>query len=263
MAGLPRSGGTMLSSILSQNSEIYVSPQSVLPNTLGSTYNQYQSEENKDSSQWDNLYRVMEMIIPTFYGGNKEKYIIDRNFSWLDPHPYVILENHLKNPIKVICPVRNVMHILASWNRICENDNKNSYDLEINKVDKTKRPMADKRADFFMSMSGEENAIRKGIENMKRSLYPEFKENIMLVDYDDLTNNTDQTMNDIYSFLGIPGYKADLHNLSTPHTYTDSWGIKDHHKVKNKIQAENYVLEDIFSPSTIKKYSGLEFWKES
>jgi hypothetical protein len=30
MAGLPRSGGTLLSSILSQNPDVYVSPQSTL-----------------------------------------------------------------------------------------------------------------------------------------------------------------------------------------------------------------------------------------
>jgi len=261
MAGLPRSGGTMLSSILSQNPDIYVSPQSVLPNTLGATYNQYQSKENKDSDQWDSIYRVMEIIIPTFYGGHKETYIIDKNFSWLDAHPYVILENHLKNPLRVICPVRNVMGILASWNRLCENDPKNSYDPEINKVDKTKRPMADKRADYFMTMGGDENGIRIGIENMKRVLHPQFKDNIMLVDYDDLTTNTEETVDKVYDFLGIPHYQVDLSNLSTPHTYTDHWGVKDHHKVKKIIQRENYVLEDIFSPSIIKKYSGLEFWK--
>ena len=83
MAGLPRSGGTMLSSILNQNPNIYVSPQSALPNTLGSTYNQYQSDENKDSNQWDSIYRVIEMIIPTFYGGREEKYIIPLSIHFI------------------------------------------------------------------------------------------------------------------------------------------------------------------------------------
>jgi hypothetical protein len=212
--------------------------------------------------QWDSIYRVMEMIIPTFYSGYKEKYIVDKNFSWLDPHPYVILEHHLKNPIKIVCPVRNVIDILASWNRLCENDPKNAYDSEINKVDKTKRPMADKRADYFMTMGGEENGIRNGIENMKRILYPQFKDNIMLIDYDDLTLDTENTVNKVYDFFGISHYEADLFNLSTPHTYMDHWGVKDHHKVKNTVKREDYVLEKIFSSSIIKKYSGLEFWKE-
>ena len=262
MAGLPRSGGTLISSILNQNPDIYVSPQSTLPNTLAATYNQYQSKENKDSNQWDSVFRVMETIIPTFYGGHKEKYIIDKNFSWLDDHPYVILENHLKNDIKVICPVRNVLEILASWNRLCDNDPENVYDKEVKRVVKSKVPMADKRARYFMEAVGDDNGIKKGIHNMTRVLYPEFKGKIMLVDYENLMTDTEKEIKSIYNFLGIEYFNADLSNLSTPHEYTDTWGVKNHHRVKKEISQEEYNLEEIFLPSTIKQYSNLEFWKK-
>jgi hypothetical protein len=261
MAGLPRSGGTLISSILNQNPDIYVSPHSVLLNILGSAYNQYQSNDNKDSDQSKRIYNVIENIIPSFYGNDKEKYIIDKNFSWLDLHPYKILEYHLRSPIKIICPVRNIMEILASWNRLCDSDPQNKYDIEINKIDKTKRNLSDKRADYFMTVGNSENGIVGSIKNIKNFLYSELKENIMLVDYDDLTINTKQTINKIYEFLNISYFELDLLNLSTPHIYTDSWGIKNHHKVKGTIQKENYELSNIFSPSIIKKYSGLEFWK--
>jgi len=262
MAGIPRSGGSLISSIISQNPDIYVSPQSVLPNTLGAMYNQYQSKENKDSDQWDSIYSVMETIIPTFYSGKKEKHIIDRNFSWLDPHPYLIIEHHLKNPIKVICPVRNIMDVLASWNRLCENDLNNFYDVSIMKNDKTKRPMADKRADYFMNTDSLENGIKRNIDNTKRALHHQIKNNVMIVEYDNLILNTKSVINNIYKFLEIKNYDHDFKNISSPHKYTDGWGIKNHHKIKETIQKEDYILEDIFSSSTIKKYSNLEFWKE-
>jgi sulfotransferase len=264
MAGLPRSGGTLISSILNQNPDIYVSPQSTLPNTLGAAYNQYQSKENKDSDQFQNIFNVMESIIPTFYNSNPEKYIVDKNFSWLEPHPYVILEKHLKNDIKVICPVRSVLEILASWNRLCEKDPKNNYDVEIKKTDRTKLPMADKRANYFMRIGTDgdtPSGILNSIENMKRVLYPQFKDNIMLVDYGILMQDTKWTIDAIYDFLEIDHYESDLDNLSTPHTYNDTWGVKNHHTVKSSIEQEKYDLEKIFLPETIKKYSGLEFWK--
>jgi sulfotransferase len=261
MAGLPRSGGTLLSSILSQNPDIYVSPQSTLPNTLGAAYNQYQSKEHKDSNQFDSIYAVMESIIPTFYSVRPEKYIIDKNFSWLDGHPYVILENHLKNDIRVVCPVRDVLGILSSWNRLCENDPNNQYDNDIRKKYKDKTSMADKRARFFMELGDEENGILKGIENLKRVLYPEFKDNILLVDYDDLTNDTETSIRKIYEFLQIEHYTHTYTELSTPHKYEDFWGVKNHHVVKSTIAREDYDYSKIFSPETIKKYSGLEFWK--
>jgi len=264
MAGLPRSGGTLISSILNQNPDVYVSPQSTLPNTLGAAYNQYQSKENKDSDQFQNIFSVMEMIIPTFYSGRPEKYIVDKNFSWLEPHPYVILENHVKNSIKVICPVRSVLEILASWNRLCENDPKNAYDIEIKRTDKTKLPMADKRANYFMRIGTDGDnpgGILNSIENMKRVLYPQFKDNIMLVDYEVLMQDTKWTIDAIYDFLEIKRYDHDLDNLSTPHAYNDTWGIKGHHEVKPSIKQEQYDLEKIFLPETIKRYSGLEFWR--
>lgn len=262
MAGLPRSGGTLLSSILNQNPEIYVSPQSTLPNTLGSTYNQYQSKENKDYDQFQNLYNVMETIIPTFYSGNSEKYIIDRNFSWLDPHPYIILENHLKNEIKVVCPVRDILGIFASWNRLCEKDKNNLYDKEILKNYKDKRPIADRRADHFFNVgSSAKSGLEDSLKNLKRVLYPEFKDKIMLVEYDDLTLNTEDTISNIYNFLGIEKFAHNYSQISTSDKYTDHWGIKDHHKVKPTIQREEYDYSKIFSKDTIKKYSGLEFWK--
>lgn len=262
MAGLPRSGGTLMASILSQNPDVYVSAQSTLPNMLGSAYNQYQSKENKDADQFQNIYSVMETIIPTFYSGNSEKYIIDKNFSWLDPHPYVILERHLKNDIRVICPVRDILGILASWNRLCEKDKHNEYDKEILKNYKDKRPMADRRAQFFMEKgNSEENGILQGIENLKRILYPQFKDNILLVDYDDLTQNTVDSIAKVYDFLEIEHFDHTFDNLSTPHQYTDTWGVKDHHKVKSTIIREDNDYSKIFSQDIIKKYSGMEFWK--
>jgi hypothetical protein len=261
MAGLPRSGGTLLSSILNQNPEIYVSPQSTLPNTLGAAYNQYQSQENKDYDQFQQIYNVMEMIIPTFYSSRTEKYIVDRNFSWLDAHPYIILEHHLKNEIRVVCPVRDILGILASWNRLCEKDKNNSYDKEILKNYKDKRPMADRRADHFFNLGDNKEGLMHSLENLKRVLYPEFKDNIMLVEYDDLTLKTEDTINNIYDFLGIDKFVHNYNQIPTSSQYTDHWGIKDHHKVKPTIQREEDDYSKIFSKDTIKKYSGLEFWK--
>ena len=79
MAGLPRSGSTLLASILNQNPDIYVSAQSPLPNILGAAYNHYQSQENLDSSRFEDIYNVIDHTIPLFYERHPQKYIIDKN----------------------------------------------------------------------------------------------------------------------------------------------------------------------------------------
>ena len=143
--------------------------------------------------------------------------------------------------------------------------NRLSYDIEIKKTDRTKLPMADKRANYFMKIGTDgdtPSGILNSIENMKRVLYPQFKDNIMLVDYGILMQDTKWTIDAIYDFLKIEHYESDLNNLSTPHTYNDTWGVKNHHTVKSSIEQEKYDLEKIFLPETIEKYSGLEFWRE-
>lgn len=259
MAGLPRSGGTLLSSILSQNPDVYVSPQSCLPNVLASAYNQYQSKEHQDSDQFQSIYNVMETIIPTFYSHIPNAYVIDRNFTWLDTHQYLILERHLKNDIKVICPVRDVLGILASWNDLCNKDSNNTYDKEIHKQYKDKRSIADKRAQYFMTLA---EGLEHSIGLLKRILYPQFKDQILLVDYNDLTLKTSETIDSIYKFLDIPTFEHTYEGLTTPHKYNDTWGVKNHHVVKSAITRSEYVYSNIFSADTINKYSGLEFWKQ-
>lgn len=257
MAGLPRSGGTLISSILNQNPQIYVSPNSVLANMVGSVYNQYKSNENLDVDQKENIYSVLDAIIPLFYETRSEKYVIDKNFYWLDRHLYSVLEKHLKNNIRVICPVRNVMHMISSWNRMCEDDPINRHDQDMLKLDSSDRSMPDKRADYFMNG----NRIIERIKNLK-SFVDSVPNNIMLVDYENLILNTDETINNIYDFLGIPYYNHYFTGLTTPHDYNDYWGVKNQHVVKSFIHREDYDLENIFSQETISKYSKLEFWEK-
>ena len=141
------------------------------------------------------------------------------------------------------------------------NDPNNSYDPIIKKNDNSRLPIADKRANFFMNLGDEEGGILKNLEDLKRVLYPQFKDQILLVDYDDLTRDTESTIEDIYEFLEIENYAHNFNNMKTPHEYNDIWGAKDHHTVKSNISREEYDLSKIFLPQTIKKYSGLEFWK--
>jgi hypothetical protein len=266
MAGLPRSGGTLLSSILNQNPDIYVSPQSALPNILSSTYGQYFSKENKDADQRKNIYWAMDSIIPNFYQGNSEKYIIDRSFSWLAPHLYMMLEQHLKNPIKILFPVRNILEILSSWNRICDNDPENNYDKEILRIDSSESTIYDKRAEYFMVMPcncGIDHGMITAIENLKRIWLSEFQKNIMIIDYENLVSDTQSVLANTYDFLEIKKYQHRYEELETPHEYKDTWGVKNQHKVKSLISSEKYNISEIFSQDVIDKYSGLEFWKET
>lgn len=258
MAGLPRSGGTLLASILNQNPDIYVSPNSVLANMLGSVYNQYNSNENLDVDQRENIYSVLDGVAPLFYETRRERFIVDKNFFWLDRTLFSILEKHLRNEVKIICPVREVLHMAASWNRMCQEDPHNRHDRDMLNIDSTDRSLSDKRADYFMTG----NRIVDKIDNIKMFL-ENTQNTVLVIDYDNLLDDPKWAIDRIYNFLGIDHYEHHFDNLVTPHDYSDHWGVRNQHTVKPYLHREEYNIDTIFSKETIDKYSGLEFWKQN
>jgi sulfotransferase len=123
--------------------------------------------------------------------------------------------------------------------------------------DRSDRPMPDKRADYFMNG----NRMIEKIVNLK-AFMNSVPENIMLVDYDDLVAEPYRVIGSIYDFLRIPYYDHFFDGLTTPHNYTDRWGVKNQHTVKSSIKKEQYDIEKLFSQETISRYSNLEFWKQ-
>lgn len=239
LSGIPRSGSTLLASILNQNPEIYVSAESPLPEIMQSVCNQYVSNQNLDHDRSKDIYNVLDKTIPLFYEGYEEKYIIDKSFLWTEPKPYELLQKHLKNDIKIVCTVREPLEIFASWHRVSKN----------------KSP--DECAYFF------QQDVINGITNMQRIIADGDRENILIIDYEDLIKDTEKKIDEVYEFLNIEKYSHDLSKIINPHEYRDVSGIKGQHEIKNKITKESYEIEKMFSSDTIKKYSGLDFWRKS
>ena len=239
LAGVPRSGSTLLASILNQNPNIYVSAESSLPNILSSVASEHNSKQNLDHDRSKDIDNILQNLIPLFYEGHKENFIIDKNFLWTEPGPYQLLEKYLENDIKIICTVRSPLETFASWHRV--SDQSRSPD-EIASLF---------QQDFF-----------NGITNMQRIINEGKSDSLMIVEYDNLVDDTEKTVNDIYSFLGIKNFAHNFFNIVSPNKYTDAFGIKGQHLVKPQINKESYNIEEMFSSDTIKKYSGLEFWKE-
>jgi hypothetical protein len=96
-------------------------------------------------------------------------------------------------------------------------------------------------------------------------LKEENKKYLHLVEYNDLINNPEKEIDEIYDFLKIEKY---------PHKYNyiadfDANGIKynddiwncNFHQVKHKIKSQNYKVSDILPESIISRYSNMEFWR--
>ena len=89
---------------------------------------------------------------------------------------------------------------------------------------------------------------------------------IHIVEYNDLINDTEKTIDGVYNFLNIPKFRHIFVNLSQLEVngikYDDSVLGGNLHTIKtNKVKKNEYDVNDILSQSVINKYGGLNIWR--
>jgi len=263
LSGIPRSGNTLLSSILNQNPDIKVSANSFLNDHLYQTAMFFHSEKYKNFPDEKSLNNLLASSFDSYYKDWDAKYIIDRG-PWGTPINIALLSQYLNNEIKVICPVRDINQVIASFIRISPERWQHELDLEIQngmRFNQSYKTMLEIICEVIMRPNGQvENALFS-----LHNLFTNHKDLLHLVEYDDLVNDTENTIREIYNFLNMDYYP---HNFSYIHQferdglkYEDSiWGANIH-KLGKKIRPPKYNIEDVLTKDLIEKYSNLEFWR--
>ena len=113
MAGLPRSGSSVLSAILNQNPKFYSGPSSPVLSTMFSVENHLANDELFSGyPKPEQAKQIISSIPFQFYSDRKEEVIIDKNRAWTARVPYI--EGYIGQQAKIICPVRDIDEILTS-----------------------------------------------------------------------------------------------------------------------------------------------------
>jgi sulfotransferase len=261
LAGLPRSGNTLLSALLNQHPSIYSSPLSPVPFLL---YNNHQEVINsemyaRNEENQIRCKRVIENIIKTFYQDVQKPIIIDRDKAWGTPANLEIIKKYITDTPKIIFTVRDILEIIASFVAMdanyLKNDTANSG-LYINNY----RSPKDTVAEYLMRLNGD---IDKALLSLASAFYPENKGIFYIVEYNDLILKPEETMSNIYKFLGLPDYKHDFNNIKKIEVDNDTvLGLpKDLHNVRESL-SKLTTNTDILSDYIKHKYSNMEFWRD-
>jgi len=263
LAGMQRSGATILSQILNQNPDMWVTPASPLFRMMVTQSQSHNELENKDYNTSAEIDNVIATIPHAFYQDKSAKYILDKNLNWPSPLGVEIIAKYITKNIKFICPVRNIIDVLTSFDTIINA----SEDSKDNVIDKKvlietfdNMPLADRRADFLMR---HDKDVQLTLNYLKHATIPEYRHLFHFVDYDDLINNSKKEINKIYDFLEIKKYNHEFRNIKDISGISEEsiTGIKNLHTIRPNLQKVSKRPEDVFLPETIKRYSGLEFWR--
>jgi sulfotransferase len=239
LSGLPRSGNTLVSSILNQNPNITAYAESILPETLCHLHNK------KENS---NIYRIfpdeksfqimMEGIPQNYYSRFNSKNIIDRGAWGLERNLFLIKKYITKEP-KFIILVRDIFEILASFIRVYKEHIFDVTEFCHDFLNKGKIPI-----------------YLNSIENIINT-----NQSHIIVKYNDLVNNPKNEIKRIYNFLEIEEYNHNLIKLKDFNIcgvkYLDGNIPTLHCIKKNGIEKSKYLVEDYVPQSIRETYNNL------
>lgn len=261
LAGLPRSGNTLLSAIFNQNPEIYSTPLSPVPTFMFDYATAYlrteqvlRNEENKVKSEI-----FLSSFLDNYYKDVDKPVIIDREKAWGTPANLEIIKHFVNPKPKIIFTVRDILEIIASFIKM-DADYLKREAIEKNNYINHYRSQKDIICELLMSPNGD---IDKSLLSLASAFYPENKGMFHIVEYYDLVFNPEETMGKIYDFLEMPHYEHNFNKIEKLEKDNDEiLGLpKDLHSIKKSL-SKSSTDTDILSDYIKHKYSNMEFWRE-
>ena len=269
MAGLPRAGSTLLSTLLNQNPRMYSGPSSPV---LGSMYNAHENfignELYTGYPKPDAVNKIIGSIIDNWFYDIDKPVVIDKNRAWCARVPFI--EGYIKQEAKIIVPVRRVDEILVSILTMIKRNPFQEGQPRINFVDeylvKNNIPINDEnRCQHLINPDG---IIWESLNATKLGVDEGHSDKFHYVDYNDLVNDPQRELDKIYTFLGEESFEHTFDNLSNQHREDDltTYGLSDMHEVHSKLEKTSSDPSKVLPDSIIELYNSnketLEFWKE-
>tara|TARA_B100000287_G_C20557522_1_gene751073 strand:- start:105 stop:926 length:822 start_codon:yes stop_codon:yes gene_type:complete len=265
LAGLPRSGTTLLSSLLNQNPEIGVSANSFLADHFYNTAMLNFDERLVNFPDNNSLNDLISSTFDSYYKSWPQKYIIDKG-PWGTPSNLGLLKVYLQNEIKIVVTVRDIVELIASWIHLDADRLREELDKDIQN---NRRFNESYKSDIELLceiVTRPDGQLEQYLFSLHNLLKEENRQYLHLVEYKDLVQSPERTLRGVYKFLGIDSHNHE-YKFIKPFTVNgvkykdDTLYSKGLHDVRPKLKFPNYKVKDVLPDYLIKRYSGREFWR--
>jgi len=260
MAGLPRSGSTLLKSILNQNPKIHCSPISPILELI--YYNQQYfltSEQALAYPKPEQEHLIISNIINHFYSDRKEEIVIDHCRAWVNNLERI--KPYITEKPKILCPVRDVLEILTSFITMIHRNKDQVSFIDKALIEKNIPLTDDNRCDFLMCPVG---IVDQSLWAFKEGYRKGDGQYFYNIEYEDLINEPEKTLKGIYDYLELDYFSHDFKKIENRHRERDTeiWGLSDMHDVRKELKKTSSKPEDVLSDYVLNKYSSREFWRQ-
>jgi sulfotransferase len=260
ISGLPRSGSTLLCNILAQNNDLFISKAtSGCHDVLFGIRNQWDKliEHQAEGVDYNQLKRVLNSILNSYHSTDKS-IIIDKGRGWLSLIEMV--EFITGATPKIIVPVRNITEILSSFEKLWKKSTGQSqWNFEQN--DYLKAQTVEGRCEIWAS-AGQPVGI--AYNRVKDAISRGYQNNLLFVEFDQLTSQPAHTLKMVYDYLQLPYYQHNFNNVEQ-YTQEDDEGIHripNLHKIKPVVVPVPHDSNKILGKFLVDKYNNLEVWRK-
>lgn len=263
MSGLPRAGSTLLSSILNQNPNVYSGPSSPVVSTMLLLENSLANDELfRAFPKPEQAGKIVSSVLDNFYSDVDKPVIIDKNRSWVNRMHYI--PGYFGIEPKILCPVRNMDEVLTSFLSM-HRRNPFTKNGKINFLDemlvKSNLPLTDENR--CLLLAGPNGIVGQSYNGIQQALMEGREKQLHFIEYDDLLNDPEKTMQKIYEFLGEENFKHDFSSIDNIHKENDDevYGFGDMHEVRNTLNKVSSSPKDVLPESVYERCQNTEFWR--
>jgi sulfotransferase len=249
ITGLPRSGSTLLTSILKQNPRFHSSISDTLANLVkGVIECSQESPGMKSEVPVQRRKNIVKHLFEGFYEEIDKEVIFNTNRGW--SYLTNVTQDLYPNSKNIIC-VRDVNWILDSFE--CAH-RRNPY--STNTATGNLSQSVYQRVDSLMA---EDGIVGFSYVGIKQAITGLDRSSLLLLEYEDLCKKPKEMMKIIYNFIGEPYYEHDFDNVEASwDEYDSEIGIKLH-DVRKKVEWRERKF--ILPPDILNKYQKMEVWR--
>lgn len=233
IAGLPRSGSTLLCNILCQNPEFLATSTSGIAEVLRGIKDGWANvapfRAQEEQEMYSKLRQTLRATLFGYYEDVEQRIVFDKSRAWL---AYIeMLEEILNYPIKILVTVRNLADVMASW------EMRYRETMALSSVPVPKDVPVATIEDRVKWYAAANHPIGHSYNLIKDAIARDHKDYMHFVDFDALTHTPKSTMVGIYEFLGIDWFPHDFENVEQVTQEDDrEHGFISLHKIRTKIE---------------------------
>jgi len=249
LVALPRSGNTLLASILNQNPDIAATANSMTLEIMKELFLLKETDVFKNYPDHKSLNNVLNTVFDNYYKDWPQKIIVDRG-PVTTPGNFNLMQKHFGNRFKVIVLVRDLIDVLASFVKWFENE-PTAYPNKLGKnIEEKLWALMDKNGSIAKELIAIQNAFN-------------YKELCHFIKYDDLVKNPQQTIINLYQFLDEPLYPHQFSNLKQFQLngigYDDKELGNNLHMIRTEVRKEDNPYKSMIPKSIVDAYGHITF----